>query len=187
MQTGVVNKVTPQVLLKSKEAPKLLFVCLGNLCRSPMAAAYFCHHVQQHFANQTTNLPNYHIDSRGTHAGHGRLDARTESVLFRQNLPYQSGRKASRITQDDFVQYDFIIALDHSVLEDLQRWCPENAKHKLHLLRAFDANATDLDVPDPYYGPENGFYRVADMIDVATKSLLQEIEAVRLRAVSSEQ
>jgi protein-tyrosine phosphatase len=154
---------------------RVLFVCMGNICRSPTAEGVFRKCVND------AGLQNVvHIDSAGTHAYHvgEPPDLRAQQAARRRN--YEIGEKTARqVTQDDFRDSDFILAMDWENLAYLQQQCPKQYKHKLHLLMRFAGEHDAATVPDPYYGGPEGFNTVLDYVEDACQGL---IEVVRKRA-----
>ncbi len=149
----------------------VLFVCMGNICRSPTAEGVFRHVVKQHNLQDQIS-----IDSAGTHAYHigESPDSRSQSTALSRgiNLSAQRARKA---VAEDFERFDYVIAMDRSNYEDLKQLGQGANLSKLHLFMSF-AKAWDNDeVPDPYYGGANGFEEVFDMVQSASEGLLEHI------------
>ena len=135
---------------------RVLLVCLGNICRSPMAES-----VMRHYHAQTALTDRFIVDSAGTsgfHAGE-RADPRTLAVLARHGAPQPSRSRA--LTPEDFNSYDWIIGMDKANLRNMERLCPPGARARLGLMLEVTSGA---EVPDPYYGGAGGFDRVFDMI-----------------------
>ncbi len=130
----------------------VLFVCLGNICRSPMAEGIL---------RARPEAAGWTIDSAGTaghHAGE-HADPRTERVLRRHGQQFAHAARA--VTADDFPRYDMLLAMDADNLSDLRRRCPAGHQHKLTLaLEPLGGG----DVPDPYYGGPEGFDHVHDLL-----------------------
>jgi len=144
---------------------KVLFVCMGNICRSPTAEGVFRHVV---------------IDSGLSHSFHvGEApDPRAQAAAARRG--YDISRVRARlITQDDFREYDYILAMDWENLSFLQQQCPKAYHHKLMLLMRFANEFEEAIVPDPYYGEAEDFTKALDYIEDACQGLL---ELVRKRA-----
>lgn len=138
---------------------RILCVCLGNICRSPMAEGLFCAHVR------AAGL-DWQIDSAGTggwHAGNPP-DPRGVSAAAARGVD-TSGQRARQVQTSDFTDFDLILAMDRSNLADLQTMRPA---HATAVLAMFDP--TGADVPDPYYGGPEGFDTVLDQIQAACKS-----------------
>lgn len=134
----------------------ILFVCLGNICRSPMADALARH-----------RSPGRKVDSAGTAAYHigKRADARTLEVLQRHGIPYDG--RARQVSDADFESFDLILAMDRANLDDLRRRCPASLQHKLHLV--LEPLGEGREVGDPYYGGPAGFDRVYGELDEALR------------------
>lgn len=153
------------------EKLKILFVCMGNICRSPTAEGVFRHLVQQQGLAGLID-----IDSAGTldsHAGHAP-DARAQDAARARGI--ELGRlRARKVAPEDFAYFDYIVAMDHDNLAYLARKCPPEQTHKLGLLLSHAPALGLEEVPDPYYGPKNGFDRVLDMVWQASEALLENL------------
>lgn len=151
---------------------KVLFVCLGNICRSPTAEGVFRHYVEQ--AGLSDKIT---IDSAGTAEWHiGKApDPRTVAAAAKRgyDLSPLRGRQAQI---EDFAKFDLILAMDKSNLSNLQAIQPADAKAELALYLPRFGISPD-EVPDPYYGGEDGFELVLDMLEQASEVLLDEIKA----------
>ncbi len=147
---------------------KLLMVCMGNVCRSPMAQV-----VTLHLAQQAGLARDLEVDSAGTHAGRSKEppDARAISVLSARGYPIGKSRSRS-VTEQDFGRYDLILAMDQSNLNDLRRLCPNDHTHKLRLFLEFAQSLDTREVPDPYYGNVKGFERVLDLCEAGARGLV---------------
>jgi protein-tyrosine phosphatase len=155
---------------------RILFVCLGNICRSPTAEG-----VMRHKLGNAGVAENVDIESAGTggwHVGHPP-DERAAAAAAARGIALDS--RAQRFEHNHFDDFDLIIAMDRQNLEDMRSLAPHAvAEGKLHLLREFDPLAVEsgsLEVPDPYYGGEDGFEDVLDMVERACDGLLVEIRA----------
>ncbi len=148
----------------------VLFVCLGNICRSPLAEG-----VLDHLAR--LDGVDLQVDSAGTGAWHvgERADPRSREVA-RGNGIHLDGR-ARRVRDQDLHEFDYVIAMDRANLSDLEAMHRSaNGSARLHLLREFDPDADgDLEVPDPYYGGPSGFEEVFDMVERSCRALLAHI------------
>lgn len=161
-------------------APSVLFVCLGNICRSPLAEGIFLHLAKGRGIEGIT------VDSCGTggwHAGEGP-DRRALAVARQRGVHLPS--RARKVIVQDFEKFDLIVAMDASNLDDLVALGAP--RDRVRLMRSYDpahsnthAGKPAPDVPDPYYGGDDGFDRVYDMLVAACEGLLDEIEA-KLRA-----
>ena len=155
---------------------KILFVCLGNICRSPTAEG-----VMRHLLREEGLEDRIEVESAGTgdwHVGEPPDERATAAARDRQIEVAGQGRQ---IAPDDFHSFDLILAMDASNRRELERLAPDDeARAKVRLLREFDdaaRDAGDLDVPDPYYGGDDGFEHVLDLVDAATRGLLDDLRA----------
>ncbi|KAJ2220261.1 Low molecular weight phosphotyrosine protein phosphatase [Coemansia sp. RSA 485] len=131
---------------------KVLFVCLGNICRSPMAEAVFAHQVNQRLLNDR-----FHIDSAGTagyHAG-DKPDSRSAATCKAHGVPVN--HRARQVQKEDFSQFDHILCMDNSNLRDLKRMQPRGSKAQVSLFGAYDEQSPGSIIEDPYYGGNEGF------------------------------
>ena len=155
---------------------KLLFVCLGNICRSPTAEG-----VMRKLVRERGLEGEVVIDSAGTGGWHvgAAPDERATAAAARRGITLEGAARKVRVS--DFDEFDLILAADRENVADLRVVAPdEEARSKVRLLREFDpAAAGDLDVPDPYYGAENGFDEVLDLVERACAGLLDEVVARR--------
>lgn len=149
----------------------ILFVCLGNICRSPLAEGVF-----NHLAAQAGRAREFEVDSCGTanyHVGE-RPDPRTLAVA--RNHGIALNRRARQFERSDFDTFDLIVAMDRSNASDLLSFSDLKPEHrnKIRLLREFDPQADgSLDVPDPWYGGPDGFEAVYQMLQRSAKRLLE--------------
>lgn len=151
----------------------ILFVCLGNICRSPTAKAVFDWKLSQ--AELTIET-----DSAGTgayHAGHPP-DPRAQRIAQQWGLDI-SGERARVVTPDDFSRFDAIFVMDRSNLEDLRARRPAEAVSRLDLVMSLAPDYGVEEVPDPYYGGEEGFERVIDMLEAAADRLVKDLRKGR--------
>ena len=149
---------------------KVLFVCMGNICRSPTAEAVF-----RDAVNKQGEAPNWLIESAGTHAYHVGNPPDKRSQKAAQARGYQlSGIRARQVEVDDFCRFDWILAADHSNLQNLQQLAPANASAKLALIQDFASEPKwrGSDVPDPYYGGPDGFDDVLNRLENACAGFL---------------
>ncbi len=156
---------------------RLLFVCLGNICRSPTAEG-----VMRALVHEAGLDGRIELDSAGTggwHVGESP-DARATEAAGRRGIALDGA--ARKVRPRDFEEFDLILAMDHSNLRDLQRMAPdEQARQKVRLLREWGRAGSqsdgDLDVPDPYYGGPGGFDEVLDLVQASCASLLQQLQS----------
>lgn len=151
--------------------PSVLFVCLGNICRSPTAEGV----LRAIAARESPGLA-LDIDSAGTanyHVGEPP-DRRTVAAARRRGYDLASLR-ARQVTRDDFGRFDYVLAMDHANLEELERQRPGTATAKLALFLEFAPGAQSLEVPDPYYGGVEDFERVLDLCEIAARGLLTRL------------
>jgi protein-tyrosine phosphatase len=164
------------VLILAKPRPiHVLFVCLGNICRSPTAEGVFAALVAR--SGLTDAIV---VDSCGTsdwHVGNAP-DPRTIAAAGERGYDLRQLR-GRQVQRSDFELYDYILAMDRSNLLQLQTQCPRHYKGHLGLFLSFAPEHAQIDVPDPYYGGADGFERVLDMIETASAGLLQRIVAER--------
>lgn len=155
---------------------KVLFVCMGNICRSPLAHGRFQHLVQvDGLAGRIS------VDSAGTHAYHvgEPPDLRSQQTALRRGIDI-SGQRARKVEPTDFEEFDYILAMDRDNLVILQSLAPPGQSHKIHLFLDFAPELNESEVPDPYYGGQAGFERVYDLVDAASLGLLEEIRTRHL-------
>lgn len=153
----------------------VLFVCLGNICRSPTA-----HGVFQGMVDGSGFADAIEVDSAGTgdwHIGHSP-DQRTAQVAATKGYDL-SKLQARLVTGDDFCQFDYIIAMDRANLSDLKHMQPADYTGHLGLFLDFSMQKAYTEVPDPYYGGEDGFELVFNLVEEASRGLLQHILANR--------
>jgi protein-tyrosine phosphatase len=144
---------------------KVLFVCTGNICRSPTAEG-----VLKEMAKKEKLA--VHVESRGTHDYHvgEPPDERAQHHAKRRGYDL-SAQRARHVAKKDFEEFDLIVAMDRGHLRMLQRACPAQHREKLRLC------LPNRDVPDPYYGGAAGFEEVLDLVEAACRGLLAEIRA----------
>jgi protein-tyrosine phosphatase len=150
---------------------KILFVCLGNICRSPTAEAVF----RTVAAREAPELM-IEVDSAGTAGYHigEPPDLRTRQAASRRGYDMSSLR-ARIVEPRDFEDFDFILAMDRENLKVLNHRAPVQARDRVRLFLEFAPDAATTEVPDPYYGGPNGFEEVLDLVEAATQGLLQHL------------
>jgi protein-tyrosine phosphatase len=150
---------------------KILFVCMGNLCRSPTAEGVFRHYVTE--ARLGTEIL---IDSAGTHVSHNGDPADVRAQRFASQRGYDLSKLRTRqLKQEDFARFDYLLAMDNNNLEAMTRASPAQHAGKLSLLMTYSARGEAIGVPDPYYGGAQGFERVLDMVEDAAQGFLRHI------------
>jgi len=149
---------------------QVLFVCMGNICRSPTAEGVF-----RHIVEQAGLAADFGIDSAGTHAYHVNEPADRRAAAAAERRGYSlDGIRARRVSAADFERFDYIVAMDRDNLDALREQASEEHADKLHLFLAF-AGAAEDEVPDPYYGGAAGFERVLDLVEEASRGLLETL------------
>ena len=149
---------------------RLLFVCSGNICRSPLAEAVF-----RRRAAEMGIAARFVVDSAGMHGYHAgeRADPRTRAVGRRYGIEVTS--IAREVTREDFERFDLIVAMDRGHERQLLAMAGREHAAKVRLMRDFDAGEKGLDVPDPYYDGERAFEDVYRIVDAATRGLLASL------------
>ena len=150
---------------------RVLFVCTGNICRSPTAEAVFASRARA--AGLT-----FEADSAGTHGYHiGEApDPRAEATGRARGYDL-SDLRARRIQPDDFTRFDLVLAMDRGHLSQLRRLAPPGTGDKVRLFLSFAAEAATQDVPDPYYGGSHDFDRVVDLVERGVDGLIDALES----------
>ena len=145
---------------------KILIVCMGNICRSPTGEAVLKAKAQQMGVDIM-------VDSAGTIGYHqgNPPDPRAKAVGEKRGYSFR-GIRARQVAEADFEEFDLILAADNDNLADLQQRCPAHLHHKLALFLSFSDSNHD-EIPDPYYGGDNGFELVLDLIENASDNLLK--------------
>jgi protein-tyrosine phosphatase len=152
---------------------RILFVCMGNICRSPTAEGVFRKLVRERAPHLQVE-----IDSAGTHAYHvgEPPDRRAIAAAERRGIDL-SGLRARKVDEADFGRFDLLVAMDQLNREVLLDRSPDEYRERIRLMLEF-APSTDIDdVPDPYYGGPVGFEHVLDLVEEASKGLLDELLA----------
>ncbi len=159
----------------------VLFVCMGNICRSPTAHGVFRKLVAD------AGLEEFiHIDSAGTHAYHvGKApDPRAQETALRRNLDL-SDLRARQVQKEDFARFDYILAMDEDNYHALTLICPAEYQDRIQYFMDYAPHWGVREVPDPYYGGATGFEQVFDMVEEAARGLLEHLQRqlVKTRAV----
>lgn len=159
----------------SEGPTRVLFVCMGNICRSPLAEGVF-----RSLTRGRGLESHYRVDSAGTggwHAGE-EPDARSVDVALRNGVTLDG--VARQVKAPDFDEFDYVIAMDRQNLAELRVLArSQRGGAHLHLLREFDPELGDREVPDPYYGGADGFDRVYAMVNRSCAAFLDHLEALR--------
>lgn len=157
----------------SEPKVRVLFVCMGNICRSPTARGVFEKLVQEAGLSHAIET-----DSAGTHAYHIGNSPDKRAIAAALQRGYDLSRyRARRLSSQDFARFDYILAMDHENLSAMQEILPPESKHRVHLLMQFARASAQPEVPDPYYGAGGGFVRVLDLVEDAARGLLEHIRA----------
>lgn len=157
----------------TKDDPyKLVFVCLGNICRSPTAEGVFIHKVKQ------AGLEDYfYIDSAGTSAFHIGESANSKSQATANKHGVHLPSKARRFEYADLEEFDLILPMDSENLSNIMELDRKDKfEHKIKMMREFDPQPGDGEVPDPYYGGLDGFENVFQVLDRSCEALLDELK-----------
>lgn len=156
----------------NREKVRVLFVCMGNICRSPTAEGVFAHKLREAGLHDLVE-----VDSAGTHAYHvgEPPDPRAQQTAHRRGVSLE-GLRARKAVAEDFRRFDYVLAMDRDNLAGLEKICPAGSEFKLQLFLSYAPNLETDEVPDPYYGGPMGFERVMDMIEEAANGLLQDIQ-----------
>lgn len=149
---------------------KVLFVCMGNICRSPTAHGVFEQKVKEQGLSDKII-----VDSAGTHAYHvgESPDSRSQAAALSKGYDL-SAQRARQVTTQDFDEFDYIIGMDNANYYNLKKLADNNQKSRIHLCMSFTKERSETEVPDPYYGTD-GFENVLEMIEVASDGLLAHI------------
>ena len=149
----------------------ILFVCMGNLCRSPTAEAVFAQQVASARLKRAVR-----VASAGTHVGIRGDPADLRAVRAAARRGYDMSRARTRPLQlADFRRFDYLLAMDQKNLVQLQHDCPRSDTPTLELFTAYGTAGEAIGIPDPYYGAPQGFERVLDMVEDAAQGLLRHI------------
>jgi protein-tyrosine phosphatase len=155
---------------------RVLFVCLGNICRSPTAEGVFRARVAREglthqIATDSAGTHDYHIDEPP--------DPRSRAAARQRGVDI-SDLRGRQVMREDFERFDYVLAMDRSNLRHLARLCPKGREPRLKLLLEFARDVGMDEVPDPYYGGTDGFEHVLDLAEAAAEGLLAHIRAHHL-------
>jgi protein-tyrosine phosphatase len=153
-----------------KEVKSILFVCMGNICRSPSAEAVFTKKAKY----QGLSLK---IDSAGTVGAHAKEkpDHRAQKVGAERGYSFD-GLKARKVKVEDFDNFDLILAMDNDNIEEMKKIAPAHLQHKISLFLEYAKSHEEAEVPDPYYGGVNGFRFVLDLVEDASDGLIAQLK-----------
>ncbi|MFM2152404.1 MAG: hypothetical protein RL199_839 [Pseudomonadota bacterium] len=153
-----------------RQMKRILFVCLGNICRSPTAAAV----LRSEALRRGVPLD---VDSAGTDGWHSGEAADPRSTIHAARRGFDlSQHRARAVNGNDFERFDLLLAMDRANLGRLQATCPEPQRHKVRLALDFATNASEREVPDPYREGPQGFERMLDLLEDACSGLLDAVE-----------
>jgi protein-tyrosine phosphatase len=169
---AIILAVGLYIIMNGYRQTRVLFVCMGNICRSPMAEGLFRHLLEN--AKLTDMV---HVDSAGTHSYHegAAPDERSQATALRRGIDLSTLR-ARRVVPEDFDHFDYLLAMDRSNYQELLIMCsrPEQ-RQKIRLLMDYAPDRSEQEVPDPYYGGLGGFERVMDLVEEAAQGLLLQL------------
>ncbi len=150
----------------------VLFVCMGNICRSPTAEGVFRNTLRQHAPSLAIR-----VDSAGTHAYHvgEPPDVRARQAAARRGIDL-SGQRARRVARADFAAFDLVLAMDEDNLRALSAMSPPEYRSRIKLFMDFAPEISRRNVPDPYYGGSIGFEHVLDLVEEAALGLLAHLQ-----------
>ncbi len=153
---------------------KVLFICMGNICRSPSAEAVFSKMIKQKGFEQ-----GYQIDSAGTHSYHigSKPDRRSVQAARKRGVEMDHLR-ARQVVADDFKRFDFLVVMDEVNRANLSAMFPRQPQDKVFSMMRFAEGLAYREVPDPYYGEGDGFELVLDLLEQSCAGLLSYIESV---------
>ena len=151
---------------------KILFVCMGNICRSPSAEGVFNKLIKDQQLQKK-----FSIDSAGTHAYHigDPPDLRSQKVAIERKVDL-SKLRARKVIMGDFEDYDYLLAMDGDNHDIMMQACPEEYQHKIKLFLEYAPHLDTNEVPDPYYGGTYGFEKVLDLIEEASIGFLDQLK-----------
>lgn len=154
------------------EKIKVLFVCMGNICRSPTAEGVF-----SSLISSEKIADRFSIDSAGTHAYHvgDAPDLRAQKAAKDRDVDLSSIR-ARKVIVGDYEDFDYLLVMDQDNYQILMEFCPEQYQHKVKYFLEFAPQLNTLEVPDPYYGGKYGFERVLDMVEDASVGFLNSLK-----------
>ena len=164
--------------IENQKSFRILFVCVGNICRSPTAEGVFKSRLlkrglSDHIDSDSAGTTAYHIGEAP--------DNRAQAAALRRGYDL-SAIRARKISAADFERFDLLLAMDRGVLLALNRYCPPDRLDRVRLFMDFSSHRKGGDVTDPYYGGQDGFEHVLDMIEDAAEAII-ETSLVRMRSL----
>ena len=150
---------------------KVLFVCMGNICRSPTAEGVFAKLLKDRKLEER-----FIIDSAGTHAYHvgEQPDLRSQAAALERDV-HLAHLRARKVIMGDFEEFDYLLAMDDDNYHTLINACPEAYQYKIKYFLDYAPHLSVREVPDPYYGGRFGFEKVLDLIEVASEGFLEAL------------
>ena len=150
---------------------RVLMVCMGNICRSPMAHGVFAERIREAGLGHSIE-----VDSAGTHSYHaGEPPDRRAQATARARGYELGGQRARRLEADDFRAFDYVLVMDDENLRNARALQPTDGRARLHRFLEFAGSRPDREVPDPYYGGSQGFATVMDLVEEAATGLLSHL------------
>ncbi len=174
LRKNYVESIGKKLILKNNSAKIcVLFVCMGNICRSPTA-----HGVFQYMVNANGLIESITVDSAGTYDFHVGKKPDNRAIVAASKRNYDlSCLRARQVDSTDFKNFDLILAMDNENYSDLLNQCDENYLNKVKLFLEFSSQTEYIEVPDPYYGGGKSFEVVLDLIEDASRGLLTHIKS----------
>jgi protein-tyrosine phosphatase len=156
---------------------RILVVCMGNICRSPIAESVFHALVKERGLSTSVE-----IDSAGTYAGHqgSKPDSRAIAVATVRGYTQITQQRARRVLPRDFELFDLVLAMDQRNLRHLREMCPPEQQHRLQLFLDYAGMGVQSEVPDPYYGNAAGFEHVMELCESGARAVMDRVARVRL-------
>ena len=151
---------------------KVMFVCLGNICRSPAAEGVFKYYLDR------KNINSISVDSSGTSSYHNGENADNRMRAAAKDRGIELSSISSHFTANLLPKFDLILAMDRSNQKDILKLCNDTNKNKVKLFSDFKLEKDYIDVPDPYYGGDSGFTNVLDIIEDALPKLTEYINEI---------
>ncbi|TVP82570.1 low molecular weight protein-tyrosine-phosphatase [Thioalkalivibrio sp.] len=150
---------------------RVLMVCMGNICRSPMAHGVFAERIREAGLEHAVE-----VDSAGTHSYHvGEPPDRRAQATARARGYELSGQRARRLVEDDFRDFDYVLVMDDENLRNARALQPTDGTARLHRFLEFAGSRPEREVPDPYYGGSQGFATVMDLVEEAATGFLSHL------------